>query len=204
MPGTFSPPPRVSDSDMHHGTCVTHVPWCMPGSLTSYFLWSRWRVIRNLVLQECRDEWYADESLNTLFETIPDTCIVEFLREVGFFYLIWHNLLTSTSPQTWTIQLSLSNLFRKLKQLWDTSTCVGRLICPEGRVSSLNKSNPIQSYANHIDCSTKRPPFLHMPGRCNLECHNTAPSYNFMAYVKHTATVSRIPNQQTRCITDYI
>ena len=25
MPGTFSPPPRVSDPDMHHGTCVTHV-----------------------------------------------------------------------------------------------------------------------------------------------------------------------------------
>ena len=23
----FSPPPRVSDPDMHHGTCVTHVPW---------------------------------------------------------------------------------------------------------------------------------------------------------------------------------
>ena len=43
MPGTFFPPPWVSDSDMHHGTCVTHVPWCMPGSLTSGFLWSRWR-----------------------------------------------------------------------------------------------------------------------------------------------------------------
>ena len=43
MPGTFSPPPRVSDTDMHHGTCVTHVPWCMSGSLTSGFLWSRWR-----------------------------------------------------------------------------------------------------------------------------------------------------------------
>ena len=26
MPGTFSPPPRVSDPDMYHGTCVTHVP----------------------------------------------------------------------------------------------------------------------------------------------------------------------------------
>ena len=37
MPGTFSPSPRVTDSDMHHGTCVTHVPWCMPGSLTSCF-----------------------------------------------------------------------------------------------------------------------------------------------------------------------
>ena len=35
MPGRFSPPPRVSDPDMHHGTCVTHVPWCMPGSLNS-------------------------------------------------------------------------------------------------------------------------------------------------------------------------
>ena len=43
MSGRFSQSPRVSDPDMHHGTCVTHVPWCMPGSLTSSFLWSRWR-----------------------------------------------------------------------------------------------------------------------------------------------------------------
>ena len=43
MPGTFSPPQRVSDPDMHHGTSVTHVPWSMSGSLTSGFLWSRWR-----------------------------------------------------------------------------------------------------------------------------------------------------------------
>ena len=26
--------PLVSDPNMHHGTCVTHVPWCMSGSLT--------------------------------------------------------------------------------------------------------------------------------------------------------------------------
>ena len=43
IPGTFSTPPQVSDPDMHHGTCVTHVPWCMPGSLTRGFLWSWWR-----------------------------------------------------------------------------------------------------------------------------------------------------------------
>ena len=36
MPGTFSPPPRISDP-------TTHVPWCMPGLLTSGSLWSRWR-----------------------------------------------------------------------------------------------------------------------------------------------------------------
>ena len=43
MSETFSPSPRVSDPAMHHGTCVTSVPWCMPGSLTSGFLWSRRR-----------------------------------------------------------------------------------------------------------------------------------------------------------------
>ena len=26
MPGTFSPPPQVSDPGMYHGTCVTPVP----------------------------------------------------------------------------------------------------------------------------------------------------------------------------------
>ena len=43
MPGIFSPSPQVSDPDMHHGTCVTHVPWCMPGTLTTGFLWNRRR-----------------------------------------------------------------------------------------------------------------------------------------------------------------
>ena len=43
MLGTFSPPPRVSDSDMRHGTCVMHVPWRMPGSLPGVFPRSWWR-----------------------------------------------------------------------------------------------------------------------------------------------------------------
>ena len=33
--GNVSPPQRVSYPDMHHGTYVPHVPWYMPGSLTS-------------------------------------------------------------------------------------------------------------------------------------------------------------------------
>ena len=38
MPGKFprhrlQRKPRSSDPGMHHGTCVTHVPWCMSGSL---------------------------------------------------------------------------------------------------------------------------------------------------------------------------
>ena len=39
----FFPPPRVSDPGIHHGTCVTHVSWCLPGSLTNGFPWSRRR-----------------------------------------------------------------------------------------------------------------------------------------------------------------
>ena len=41
--GTFSLPPRVSDPDMHHSTCMMHVPWCAQGSLTGGFLWIWWR-----------------------------------------------------------------------------------------------------------------------------------------------------------------
>ena len=43
MLGTYSPPSRVSDPDMYHGTCATHVPWCTPGSLTSDVFWSQCR-----------------------------------------------------------------------------------------------------------------------------------------------------------------
>ena len=32
-PGMFSLPSRVNDPDMHHGMCMTHVPWCMSRSL---------------------------------------------------------------------------------------------------------------------------------------------------------------------------
>ena len=41
MPATFSSPQRISDPDM------THVPWCMPGSLTSGFLRSLWQEKRS-------------------------------------------------------------------------------------------------------------------------------------------------------------
>ena len=34
------------------------------------------------LLQECRDEYHAIDSLNALFETIPEACIVEFLAGI--------------------------------------------------------------------------------------------------------------------------
>ena len=38
---------RVSVPDMHHGTCVTRVPWCISGSIISCFFWSWWRIKRS-------------------------------------------------------------------------------------------------------------------------------------------------------------
>ena len=73
------------------------------------------------LLQECRDEYYTVDSLNAFFKTIPETCIVEFLREAGFFYLIWCNLSTSTSHPTCTMWLDLSNC---LKNESNSETCL--------------------------------------------------------------------------------
>ena len=33
--GNIFPAPRLSDPGIHHGRCVTHVPWCMSGLQTS-------------------------------------------------------------------------------------------------------------------------------------------------------------------------
>ena len=46
-------------------------------------------LLAGTVLQQICDEYYTADSLRTLFETFPETCIVEFLREAGFLYLVW-------------------------------------------------------------------------------------------------------------------
>ena len=57
--GTFSSPPRVSDPDVHHGTCVTHVPCWMSESLTRGFLWTQWRGNRSLHPGACTTRNFA-------------------------------------------------------------------------------------------------------------------------------------------------
>ena len=60
MPGTFSPPLRLSDPDMHHGTCVTHVPWCMPGSLSRSFLFNVSRGKRSRHSRRMRKQQFCE------------------------------------------------------------------------------------------------------------------------------------------------
>ena len=73
MPGTFSLPPRVSDPDMHHGTCVTHMPWCMPGSLTSGFLWSRSQGKRSPYSRRMRDPQFYVSGKRPIHSAISST-----------------------------------------------------------------------------------------------------------------------------------
>ena len=49
-------------------------------------------------LQECCDKYFTAGSLNTLFETIVETCTVEFPREVGFFYHILYHYSFEPPP----------------------------------------------------------------------------------------------------------
>ena len=97
MPGTFSPLPRLSDPDMLHGTCVTHVPRCMPGSLISDFLWSCWRGKRSRHSRRMRNwQFYVS------------------------WYVPWHDV---PIKQSWSIWIDrywrTTNSKHKLCTLWD-------------------------------------------------------------------------------------
>ena len=91
MPGTFSPPPRVTDPDMHHGTCLTHVPWCMPGSLNSGFLWSRWRGKRSR--HSRRMEFYVSGKRPMIRSDWITSKMAYDKEPFPFVYVYWNILL---------------------------------------------------------------------------------------------------------------
>ena len=97
MPGTFSPTPRFRDPDMHHGTCVTHVPWCMPGSLTSDFLWSRWRGKRSRHSRRMHNPQFYVSGKRPMGKYLQSTCIrVTCLHSDGT-WVAWRQKITGNS-----------------------------------------------------------------------------------------------------------
>ena len=82
------------------------------------------------VLQQIRDEYYTADSLRTLFDTIPETCIVEFLREAGFFYLIWKAIYQVQHIIRITHQLTKSGIYINHHIL---TTPLDSVICLEHR-----------------------------------------------------------------------
>ena len=96
MSGTFSLPTPVSDPDMHHGTCVTHVPWCMLGSLTSSSFWSRWRGKRSRHSRCMRNlQFYVSGKRPISTDITFDVKGVLHMKPVLSWFVIW-----STSYQS--------------------------------------------------------------------------------------------------------
>ena len=50
------------------------------------------------VWQKSRDEFYTADSLNMLFETVPETCIVEYLWDCVWFE--WSDFLYNSSLES--------------------------------------------------------------------------------------------------------
>ena len=99
MLGTFSPPPRVRDSDIHHGTCVTHTG--VPGSLTSGFLWSRWRGKRSRNSWRMRNPQFCVsgkrdiEQIHVIWHTIKQPSLME-PKQIERYSFAWFKTTTST------------------------------------------------------------------------------------------------------------
>ena len=84
-PGMFSPPPRIRNPDMHHGTCVTHEPWCMPGSLTSGLLRSRGRGKRSRHMRN--PQFYVSDKRPVALSTLPS--LYEGVQTANNTALMW-------------------------------------------------------------------------------------------------------------------
>ena len=75
------------------------------------------------VLQQIRDEYYTADSLRNLFETITETCIVEFLREAGLFYLIWKAIYPAQHIIRTTHQLTKFGIYINHRILTPLDSC---------------------------------------------------------------------------------
>ena len=87
-------------------------------------------------VQELRGEFYEADSLTSLFECVRPLAIIEYLKEAGFFYLIWQvyesekRNVKSHKPQNPDY-----HIIEEDKWIAENiQKCVGRLICLEGRV----------------------------------------------------------------------
>ena len=128
--GNVSLAPRVSDPDIHHGTCVTHVPWYMPGSLTSGFLWRRWRGKRSQYSRRMRNShFYVSgkrpiECLQRNSEMYID-CFNQYKENPGYFSWIksYKKFCCGIDDQV----VAVPTLRLKTHSQWKQESCPGLL-----------------------------------------------------------------------------
>ena len=95
--GNDFPSPWVSDPDMHHGTCGTHVLRCMPWSLTSGCILSRWRGKRSRHSRRMRNpQFYVSgkRPMVRVCHSSAHTIYREYMKSLSCLFI----RLTSTQP----------------------------------------------------------------------------------------------------------
>ena len=113
MPGTFNQPSRVSDPDMHHGTCVTHLRWSMSELLTSGFRWSRWRGKRSRHSRRMHNPQFCVSGKRLMLYAA-----IEFAKQTDF-STIWffYNILLDTLRACPAFRL-ISYRLKWLQSMW--------------------------------------------------------------------------------------
>ena len=105
-PGMLSPPPWFSDPNMHHGTCVTRVPWCMPWSLTSGFIWSPWREKRSRHSRRMHNPQFYVSGMRPIGSTTRCLDISSAILKWGHQY-IYSKEVRNHANQIWRARLTL-------------------------------------------------------------------------------------------------
>ena len=81
-----------------------HVPratGCLSPLWSNIEHWHTCMLLECAVSQECRDKYYATDSLRTLFETIPETCIVEsYEKQESSIWNEWSDILYNSSLES--------------------------------------------------------------------------------------------------------
>ena len=94
---------------------VTHVPWCMPGSLTSGFLWSRWRGKRFRHSRRMRNrQFYISGKRPIELYSQDGHTYYEYIRsKLREHYRLWkHIIINSFDTQFLSRKFHNNNLFQ--------------------------------------------------------------------------------------------
>ena len=131
---------RLSDPDMHHSTCVMHVPWCMPGSPNKGFLWSRWPVKRSRHSQRMRNSKFyvsGKRPMSKIFSNCEET---PHMRRLFSWAKMWPSCSKQTEMTNWHAHIAcqLEIIFievvtpydiKELARHWSTQTIENLKLC---------------------------------------------------------------------------
>ena len=98
--GNVFPPSRVSDPDMQPDPCVTHVPWCMPGSLTSGFHWSLWRGKRSRNSRRMRNPQFYISGKRPIYR-LPVSSFIKWATPSHLYDITYYWRVLSSTHWLW-------------------------------------------------------------------------------------------------------